>query len=236
MTPEFIQVRHEEMAAFMACAHAKFTGDAGVCLATSGPGAIHLLNGLYDAKIDHQPVVAIVGQQATHGHGRLLPARGRPRDPLQGRRGRVRPHGDEPGQIRFLVDRAFRIARRANGHLHDRPEGRAGMHAVETPAHEHDTVHSGAGYSAPRVVPAEARAPSRGRRPERGRAGRDPRRRGRQAGRRRSAPLADMLGAGVAKALLGHAVVPDDLPFVTGPIGLLGSKPSWDMMMDATRC
>src|SRR6202043_991753 len=62
--PEFIQVRHEEMAAFMACGHAKFTGEVGVCLATSGPGAIHLLNGLYDAKMDHQPVVAIVGQSA----------------------------------------------------------------------------------------------------------------------------------------------------------------------------
>ncbi len=61
---EFVQVRHEEMSAFMACAHAKFTGEVGVCLATSGPGAIHLLNGLYDAKADHQPVVAIVGQQA----------------------------------------------------------------------------------------------------------------------------------------------------------------------------
>src|SRR5207249_895688 len=60
---EFIQTRHEEMAAFMACAHAKFTGEPGVCLATSGPGAIHLLNGLYDAKLDHAPVVAIVGQQ-----------------------------------------------------------------------------------------------------------------------------------------------------------------------------
>src|SRR5213595_699553 len=66
---KFIQVRHEEMAAFMACAHAKFTGEAGVCVATSGPGAIHLLNGLYDAKLDHQPVVAIVGQQARIGLG-----------------------------------------------------------------------------------------------------------------------------------------------------------------------
>src|SRR3954447_26664725 len=62
--PEFVQMRHEEMAAFAACAHAKFTGEVGVCIATSGPGAIHLLNGLYDAKLDHQPVVAIVGQQA----------------------------------------------------------------------------------------------------------------------------------------------------------------------------
>src|SRR5213083_860689 len=61
---EFIQVRHEETAAFMACAHSKFTGEVGVCMATSGPGAIHLLNGLYDAKLDHQPVVAIVGQSS----------------------------------------------------------------------------------------------------------------------------------------------------------------------------
>src|SRR5690349_21604807 len=67
--PEFIQVRHEEMAAFMACGHAKFTGEVGVCLATSGPGAIHLLNGLYDAKLDHQPVVAIVGQQGRQALG-----------------------------------------------------------------------------------------------------------------------------------------------------------------------
>ena len=67
--PRFIQVRHEEMAAFMATGHAKFTGEVGVCLATSGPGAIHLLNGLYDAKLDHQPVVAIVGQQPTSALG-----------------------------------------------------------------------------------------------------------------------------------------------------------------------
>src|SRR5450759_3732142 len=66
---ELIQVRHEEMAAFMACAHAKFTGEVGVCMATSGPGAIHLLNGLYDAKLDHEPVVAIVGQTATPALG-----------------------------------------------------------------------------------------------------------------------------------------------------------------------
>lgn len=65
----FTQVRHEEMAAFMACAHAKFTGEVGVCLATSGPGAIHLLNGLYDAKLDRQPVVALVGQTSRMAMG-----------------------------------------------------------------------------------------------------------------------------------------------------------------------
>src|SRR3982750_2962256 len=72
----FIQVRHEEMAAFMACAHAKFTGEVGVCLATSGPGAIHLLNGLYDAQLDHQPVVAIVGQSARAAMGGEAQQRG----------------------------------------------------------------------------------------------------------------------------------------------------------------
>ena len=92
--PEFIQARHEEMAAFMACGHAKFTGEVGVCIATSGPGAIHLLNGLYDAKLDHQPVVAIVGQQAHVVDRRQLPAGGRPADAVQGRRARVRAHGD----------------------------------------------------------------------------------------------------------------------------------------------
>src|SRR6185436_14977353 len=68
-TIEFVQTRHEELAAFMACAHAKFTGEVGVCMATSGPGAIHLLNGLYDAQLDHQPVLAIVGQQARSALG-----------------------------------------------------------------------------------------------------------------------------------------------------------------------
>ena len=86
----FVQARHEEEAAFMACAHAKWTGEPGVCLATSGPGAIHLLNGLYDAKLDHQPVVAIVGQQDRAALGGQLPAGGRPAHALQGRRARVR--------------------------------------------------------------------------------------------------------------------------------------------------
>ena len=80
---EFVQVRHEETAAFMACAHAKFTGEVGICLATSGPGAIHLLNGLYDAKLDHQPVVAIVGQQKRTALGGKLPAGSRPRFAVQ---------------------------------------------------------------------------------------------------------------------------------------------------------
>ena len=82
---EYVQVRHEELAAFMACAHAKFTGEVGICLATSGPGAIHLLNGLYDAKMDHQPVVAIVGPAGARGAGRRLSAGSRSHHAVQGR-------------------------------------------------------------------------------------------------------------------------------------------------------
>src|ERR1700760_1711423 len=108
---DFIQVRHEEMAAFMAGAHAKFTGEVGVCMATSGPGAIHLLNGLYDAKMDHQPVVAIVGQQARSSLG----------GDYQQEVDLISLFKDvaheyvhmctEPSQIRHLIDRAIRIAK-----------------------------------------------------------------------------------------------------------------------------
>ena len=111
--PEFIQTRHEEMAAFMACAHAKFTGEVGVCMATSGPGAIHLLNGLYDAKLDHQPVVAIVGQQARAGMGGNYQQEVDLRHAVQGRRARVRADGlragaDPPPRRSRLPHRARR--------------------------------------------------------------------------------------------------------------------------------
>src|SRR5438128_199262 len=107
--PRFVQVRHEEMAAFMACAHAKYTGEVGVCLATSGPGAIHLLNGLYDAKLDHAPVVAIVGQQAQMSLGSAY----QQEVDLQVLFKDVSEFVQvcmEPAQARHLVDRAVRIA------------------------------------------------------------------------------------------------------------------------------
>src|SRR6476619_4256348 len=207
-------VRHEEMAAFMACAHAKFTGEVGVCLATSGPGAIHLLNGLYDAKLDHQPVVAIVGQQARSALG----------GSYQQEVDLVSLYKDvghefvemaiEPAQVRHLIDRAVRIA------LDQRtvtcvilPNDLGSMDAVATPPREHGTIHSSVGYSRPLVVPTDV----------------DLRR---AAGLLTSGEkVAELLGAGVAKALLGKAALPDDLPFVTEAIGLLGTKPSWDLMM-----
>jgi pyruvate dehydrogenase (quinone) len=107
----FVQVRHEEMAAFMACAHAKFTGEVGVCLATSGPGAIHLLNGLYDAKMDHQPVVAIVGQSARAALGGEFQQEV---DLISLFKDVAREYvhmASTPEQVRHLVDRAMRIAR-----------------------------------------------------------------------------------------------------------------------------
>ena len=149
------QVRHEEMAAFMACAHAKFTGEVGVCLATSGPGAIHLLNGLYDAKLDHQPVVAIVGQQARAGIGGNYQQEVDLHSPVQGCRARVRRRWRcAPAQIRHLIDRAVRIA------LSERtvtaliiPNDLQDADAVpQTPPHKHGTVHSGPGYQPPRVA------------------------------------------------------------------------------------
>src|SRR5579884_1740366 len=140
--PEFIQVRHEEMAAFMACAHAKFTGEAGVCLATSGPGSIHLLNGLYDAKLDHQPVVAIVGQQARLGLGGNYQQEVDLTTLFKDVAHEYVQMATEAGQIRHLIDRAMRIA------LSERtvtcvivPNDLQMEPAVETPPHAHGTVH-----------------------------------------------------------------------------------------------
>src|SRR3954467_2324353 len=109
--PEFIQVRHEEMAAFMACGHAKFTGEVGVCIATSGPGSIHLLNGLYDAKLDHQSVVAIVGQQARTAMGGHYQQEVDLVSLFKDVAGEYVHMATVAPQIRHLVDRAVRIAK-----------------------------------------------------------------------------------------------------------------------------
>src|SRR5205807_818043 len=107
---DFVQVRHEEMAAFMACAHAKFTGEAGVCMATSGPGAIHLLNGLYDAAMDHQPVVAIVGQSATTALGGDYQQEVDLQNLFKDVAHNYVTTVTTPSSVRHAIDRAFRIA------------------------------------------------------------------------------------------------------------------------------
>src|SRR5881409_3026124 len=109
--PELIQVRHEEMAAFMACGHAKFTGEVGVCIATSGPGAIHLLNGLYDAKLDHQPVVAVVGQQAMSSLGGSYQQEVDLITLFKDVAHEYVHMATAPAQVRHLVDRSIRIAK-----------------------------------------------------------------------------------------------------------------------------
>lgn len=228
----FIQTRHEELAAFMACAHAKFTGQVGVCMATSGPGAIHLLNGLYDAKLDHQPVVAIVGQQSRMALG----------GSYQQEVDLVSLFKDvaheyvhmitTPAQARHVIDRAVRIARAERTVTciiipNDVQELKA-----EQPPMKHGSVRTGIGHAQLNLVP-----PTR----ELQRAA-DILNAGEKvailvgAGALQAAEevmsIAETLGAGVAKALLGRAVLPDDLPYVTGAIGLLGTAPSWEMMRD----
>ncbi len=230
---EFIQARHEELAAFMACAHAKFTGEVGVCLATSGPGAIHLLNGLYDAKMDHQPVVAIVGQQATIGLGADFQQEVDLISLFKDVAHEYVHMASTPAQVRHLVDRAVRIAKAERTvTCIILPNDVQEMDAVASPSRKHGATFSGVGYHAPHVVPME----------EDLRQAAEVLNAGRKvamlvgAGALHAADevieVADLLGAGVAKALLGKAALPDDLPFVTGAIGLLGTKPSWDMMMN----
>jgi pyruvate dehydrogenase (quinone) len=228
---EYVQVRHEEMAAFMACAHSKFTGEVGICLATSGPGAIHLLNGLYDAKMDHASVVAIVGQQARAAIGGDYQQEVDLVSLFKDVAHDYVHMASTPAAIRHLIDRAIRIAKA------ERtvtciiiPNDVQEMPAVETPPRKHGTVHSGTGYMSPRVVPKDVDL----------RKAADVLNAGKKvamlvgAGALQATDevieVADLLGAGVAKALLGKAVLPDELPFCTGPIGLLGTKPSWDMM------
>src|SRR6201994_56352 len=153
---DFVQVRHEEMAAFMACAHAKFTGEVGVCLATSGPGAIHLLNGLYDAQLDHQPVVAIVGQQSRTALGGNYQQE---IDLISLFKDVAREYvhmASHPAQIRHLVDRAVRIAKIARTvTCIIVPNDVQELEAVETPPRAHGTIHSGVGFTTPRTVPTD---------------------------------------------------------------------------------
>ncbi|MBV9948643.1 MAG: thiamine pyrophosphate-requiring protein [Myxococcales bacterium] len=230
--PQFVQSRHEEMAAFMACAHAKFTGTLGVCLATSGPGAIHLLNGLYDAKMDHQPVLAIVGQAARTALGGDYQQEVDLPTLFKDVAHEYVHTAMSPEQMRHLVDRAARIALAERTptclivpkDLQEEP--------YEAPPHKHDTVHTSVGYAAPRLLPADEQLRRAAEILNAGErvailAG---------AGALGAAAeleyVANLLQAGVAKALLGRTVIGDDVPFVTGSIGLLGTKPSWDLMMD----
>ena len=228
---EFIQVRHEEMAAFMASAHAKFTGELGVCLSTGGPGATHLLTGLYDAKLDHVPVLAIAGQAETTVRGASYQQELNLDRIFADVAGYVQ-EVTAPAQARHVTDRAIRIAIAENDvsvivlpkDVQDQP--------YEAPGQQHGFTRSGPGYARPSVVP---RAAELDRAAELLNAGSKVAilvGAGARGAAEEIVRVADLLGAGVAKALLGKDVLPDDLPFVTGAIGLLGTGPSSDMMRD----
>jgi pyruvate dehydrogenase (quinone) len=230
-TIRFIQTRHEESAAFMACAHAKWTGEVGVCVATSGPGAIHLLNGLYDAQMDHQPVVAIVGQSARTALGSDYQQEVDLHALFKDVAHQYVHECVHPAQARHLIDRAMRIAFAERtvtcvilpSDVQEEP-------AITTPPREHGTTLTGIGFHRGVTVPhdydlhAAAEILNGGERIAilvgAGALG---------AGDE-VIELAERLGAGIAKALLGKAVVPDDLPFVTGAIGLLGTRAT-DLMI-----
>ena len=229
---EFIQARHEEMAAFMASAHAKFTGELGVCIATSGPGAAHLITGLYDARMDHMPVLAIAGQQARAALGGHYQQELDLSAMFKDVAGDFVQLASVPAQVRHIVDRAIRIA------MHRRtvtaiilPNDLQEM-PFEPPARKHGTVHSGIGYQKPRTVPYEADLKRAAEVLNAGKKVAILVGAGALQATDEVIAIADKLGAGAAKALLGKAVLPDDLPWVTGSIGLLGTEPSYKLMTE----
>ncbi|MBB5788869.1 thiamine pyrophosphate-requiring protein [Jiangella mangrovi] len=231
--PRFIQSRHEEMAAFEAVGYAKFSGRPGVCVATSGPGAIHLLNGLYDAKLDHVPVVAIVGQTARAAMGGHYQQEVDLQALFKDVASEYLAEVNVPEQLPNAVDRAFRtaLARRAPTALIIPADVQELDYSA--PEHVFRQVPSGP-PDAPSsvVVPAEdqlARAAAVVNAGSRvailiGQ--------GARGAADEVMQVAETTGAGVAKALLGKDVLSDDLPYVTGSIGLLGTRASYELMRD----
>jgi pyruvate dehydrogenase (quinone) len=226
----FVQTRHEELASFAACAHAKFTGEVGVCLATSGPGAIHLLNGLYDAKLDHQPVVAIVGQQARMSLGANYQQEVDLDALFKDVAGEFVQTLMVPSQASHLIDRAMRVALASRTVTAVIVPNDVQEEPYEEPPRAHGSVFSSVGFERPRVVPAQATLQRAAEVLNGGEKVAILIGQGAIHAQREVIEVADMLGAGVAKALNGRAALPDTLPFVTGSIGLLGTKPSNDMM------
>ncbi|MFI6043623.1 thiamine pyrophosphate-requiring protein [Nocardia sp. NPDC051321] len=231
--PRFVQARHEEMAAFEATGYAKFSGKVGVCTATSGPGAIHLLNGLYDAKLDHVPVVAIVGQTARSAMGGSYQQEVDLQTLYKDVASDYLVEVNVPSQLPNALDRAFRTAMTRHAPTAVIIPSDLQEENYQPPQHAFKEVPS----SPPGLLPSTTTPPTE----EIQRAAEVLNAGSKVAiligqGAREAAEevvqVAELTGAGVAKALLGKDVLPDDLPFVTGPIGLLGSRPSYEMMRD----
>ncbi|MGH3321694.1 MAG: thiamine pyrophosphate-requiring protein [Streptosporangiaceae bacterium] len=231
--PHFIQARHEEMAAFEAVGYAKFTGRVGVCMATSGPGAIHLLNGLYDAKLDHVPVVAIVGQTARTAMGGSYQQEVDLQTLFKDVASEYVQTAMVPSQFPNLLDRAMRTSASEHCVTAIIIPGDLQEEEYSPPQHAFKFVPgSTPGYEPPLVKAHDAEI----------RRAADVLNDGSKVamlvgqGARGAvdevSQVADILGAGVAKALLGKDVLSDELPWVTGAIGLLGTRPSYELMRD----
>ncbi len=229
--PKFVQSRHEEMSAFEAVGYAKFSGRVAVCVATSGPGAIHLLNGLYDAKLDHVPVVAIVGQTNRSAMGGSYQQEVDLLSLFKDVASEYLQMVTVPEQLPNVLDRAMRIAQARQAPTCIILPADVQELDYAAPPHEFKFVPSSdAATGRPEAVPVDA---DLARAAEVLNAGGKVAMlvgQGARAARAEVLEVADLLGAGVAKALLGKDVLSDELPFVTGSIGLLGTRPSYDLM------
>jgi pyruvate dehydrogenase (quinone) len=231
-TPRFVQSRHEEMSALQAVGYAKYSGRLGVCLATSGPGAIHLLNGLYDAKLDHVPVLALVGQTDRSALGGAYQQEVDLLSLLKDAASDYVQMVTVPEQLPNVLDRAIRtaLARRCPTALVIPADVQQLSYAA--PGHAFKEVPSSLGFVPPVGVAADPEGVRRA--AEVLNAGERVAvlvGQGARAARREVLEVAEALGAGVATALLGKDVVPGDVPFLTGTIGLLGTRPSYELMM-----
>ncbi|MGI8702371.1 MAG: thiamine pyrophosphate-requiring protein [Nocardioidaceae bacterium] len=230
--PTFVQARHEEMSAFEAVGYAKFTGRLGVCVATSGPGAIHLLNGLYDAKLDHVPVVAIVGQTNRSAMGGSYQQEVDLLSLFKDVAGAYVQMVTVPEQLPNVLDRAIRTA------IAERTPTAVIIPSdvqeldYSPPGHAFKMVPSSLGTSWPSTSPDDAGIAAAAEILNAGEKVAILAGQGARGARGELEQVADMLGAGVAKALLGKDVLSDELPYVTGSIGLLGTRPSYEMMRD----
>jgi len=230
--PKFVQARHEEMAAFEAVGYAKFTGRVGVCIATSGPGAIHLLNGLYDAKLDHVPVVAIVGQTNRSAMGGSYQQEVDLASLYKDVASEYVQTVNVPEQLPNVLDRAIRTA--IGQRCPTAIIVPADVQELEysPPGHEFKMVPSSLGIDWPAISPEDAALSRAADILNEGEKVAILVGQGARGARSEVEQAAELLGAGVAKALLGKDVLSDDLPYVTGAIGLLGTRASYELMRD----
>jgi pyruvate dehydrogenase (quinone) len=228
--PQFVQARHEEMAAFEAVGYAKFSGRVGVCMATSGPGAIHLLNGLYDAKLDHVPVVAIVGQTSRSAIGGSYQQEVDLQSLFKDVASEYVQTVMVPEQLPNVLDRAIRTALAERAPTAVIIPSDVQELPYSAPSHAFKMVPSSIGVDWPVGVPGDEAIARAADVLNSGSKVAILAGQGARGARRELEQVAELLGAGVAKPLLGKDVLSDELPYVTGSIGLLGTRPSYEMM------